>query len=162
MIIISSYIHTNEDNGNGHLPSIKEKTTDLSEATTAKILASAKFTNSNKKSNDVGTQTKTKPEWKQFFQNFKQGNTVPIVTATIVGLITGVISGKIQNKIEPESLLWIPLWIIESRIRKAIITDLQNNMNLDDIQFRKRHMETCAWLSSWITYLLLTNKKPSS
>ncbi len=150
MTIISGYLRANEDKDSSYLASIKEKT-----------IESAK-PSSKKKSNDVGTQTEEQPEWKQFFQNFKQGNTVPIATATIVGLITGGISGKIQNKIDPESLLWIPLWIIESRIRKAIITDLQNNMNQDNIQFKEGSIENCAWLSSWVTYILLTNKKPSS
>ena len=154
--ITSSYLRANEDKGSGHWTNIKEKV-----LTTAE---SAEPTINKKKNNVVNTvnsvhQAEVQPQRKQFFQNFKQGHTAPIAIAILVGLTTGGISGTIVRKIELESLLWIPLWIIESKIREAIITDLQNNVNQDDIQLRKKSMQNCAWLSSWAAYLFVIHKR---
>jgi len=123
--IISSYLRANEDKDRGHLASIKEKILTTTESAEP---------NTSEEKNSVH-QAEAQPQWKQCFQNFKQGETYPIATAIFVGLSTGAISGVIEKK---GPSIWLLVWIIESGIRPAIITDLQNNMNQDNIQFKKR------------------------
>ncbi len=111
------------------------------------------------KNNAIDIANSTEQSKSQFFKNFKQVNTLPPnITAIIVGLATGGITSAICNKIGFFSFLF-QVGPIESKIREAIITDLQNYINQDDIQFKKKSMKYCSRFSSLTAFILLNKKK---
>lgn len=106
---------------------------------------------------NASTQTEAPSEWSKFYQNVKKGNTLPIGSAVIAGAVTGGICGIICNTQPKDSLTWIPVWIIESLIRDAIINDLINN--LEGANKLKTSLNWPGQIASWTSYLIVRKGK---
>ena len=108
--------------------------------------------------NTAQIRTMRQPAKKTSLRRLSSAYALSLLLSGAIGAATGTVVRSLEKHFDFEAspigfFLIILVWTIESEFRNDIIAVLQNDLNVNNVDYKRSLMFKSAWVASWLAYL---------